>query len=166
MAETQAQPHAFLRSLVQQAKDLEPDFPSPDDFQRLGVQVVQVPLAPENDQGLQFEPCFFRPHPHKLFQKHPIHPLDLENDPQNIQYSETLKDYIEDALTEHSPENAPIIARMEYEMSEGFPPERDPYIQAKDVEDMIGSHIQVGRYGPHEWFTLGDILDNEQKSWE
>jgi hypothetical protein len=34
------------------------------------------------------------------------------------------------------------------------------------IENMIGSHIRVGRYGPHEWFTLGDILDNEQKSWE
>ncbi|KAJ6162968.1 hypothetical protein N7497_002947 [Penicillium chrysogenum] len=22
------------------------------------------------------------------------------------------------------------------------------------------------KYGPHEWFTLGDILDNEQKSWD
>ncbi|KAF3030001.1 hypothetical protein E8E15_010978 [Penicillium rubens] len=84
----------------------------------------------------------------------------------NEKKNETLKDYIEDALTEHSPENAPIIARMEYEMSLGFPPERDPYIQAKDVEDMIGSHIRAGRYGPHEWFTLGDILDNEQKCWE
>ncbi|KAJ5868580.1 hypothetical protein N7534_003133 [Penicillium rubens] len=133
MAETQAQSHAFLRSLIQQAKDLEPDFPSPDDFQRLGVQVVQVPLAPENDQGLQFEPCFFRPHPDKLFQKHPIHPLDLENDPQNIQYSETLKDYIEDALTEHSPENAPIIARMEYEMSP-HQRENDP-LTYEGVED-------------------------------
>lgn len=94
MDETQARPHAFLESLVQQVKDLEPDFPSPNDFQRLGVQAVQVPLAPENDKGLQFEPCFFRPHPDKLFQKHPLHAWELENDPQNIQYTETLKDYI------------------------------------------------------------------------
>lgn len=166
MVETQAQPHAFLKSLVQQVKDLEPDFPSPDDFQRLGVQAVQVPLAPENDKGLQFEPCFFRPHPDKLFQKHPLHAWELENDPQNIQYTETLKDYIKDALTEHSPENAPIIARMEYEISEHVPPERDPYIHAEDVENTIISHIRVGRYGPHEWFTLADLLNDEQKCWE
>lgn len=92
--------------------------------------------------------------------------MDLENDPQNIQYTETLKDYIKDALTEHSPENAPIIARMEYEMWSDFPPERDPYIHAEDVENMINSRIRVRRYGPHEWFTLTDLLNDEQECWE
>jgi hypothetical protein len=165
MAETQAQPHDFLRSLVQQARGLEPDFPSPDDFQKLGIKAFQVSLAPENDESLQFEPCFFRPHPDKPFQKYPIHVLALEDDPQDIQYTETLKDYIEDALTENSPENAPIIARMEYKMSSDFPPERDPY-NAKDVEKMIESHIRVVRYGTHEWFALGDLRDDKQECWE
>lgn len=166
MAKTQAQPHAFLRSLVQQARDLEPDFPSPDDLQRLGIKAFQVSLAPENDKGLQFEPCFFRPHPNKLFQTYPLHVLALENDPQDIQYTKTLKDYIEDALTEHSPENAPIIARMEYKISSDFPPERDPYIHAKDVEKMIESHIRAGRDELGAWFTLGDLRDYKQECWK
>jgi hypothetical protein len=46
----------------------------------------------------------------------------------SVDHSPSPKDGLDD-----SPENAPIIARMEYEMSLGFPPERDPYIQAKDV---------------------------------
>lgn len=163
MAETQAQPHTFLSSLVQQARDLEPDFPSPDDFQRLGIKAFQVSLAPKYDKGLQFEPCFFRPHPDELFQKYPS--VVWDDDPQDIQYTKTLKDYIEDALTEHSPENAPIIGRMEYEMMSHVRPERDPYIHAKDVAEMIESHIEAARYGPQEWFTLGDLQDDEQEFW-
>ncbi|OQD67912.1 hypothetical protein PENPOL_c003G09508 [Penicillium polonicum] len=166
MAETQAQPHAFLRSLVQQARDLEPDFPSPDDFQRLGIKAFQVSLAPENDKGLQFEPCFFRPHPDKLFQKYPIYPFALGCDPQEMQYSETLKDFIKDALTEHSPANALIVARMEYEFEAKLPPERDPFIHAEDVEGMIEAHIQAIRYGPHEWFSLRNLRGDEQEYWD
>ncbi|KAJ5427084.1 hypothetical protein N7465_002154 [Penicillium sp. CMV-2018d] len=142
MAETQAQPHAFLRSLVQQARDLEPDFPSPDDFQRLGIKAFQVSLAPENDKGLQFEPCFFRPHPDKLFQKYPIYPFALGCDPQEMQYSETLKDFIKDALTEHSPANALIVARMEYEFEARLPPERDPFIHAEDY-GMLNINLTI-----------------------
>ncbi|OQD90061.1 hypothetical protein PENSOL_c062G10752 [Penicillium solitum] len=55
---------------------------------------------------------------------------------------------------------------MEYEMWSDFPPERDPYIHAEDVENMINSHIRVGRYGPHEWFTLADLLNDEQERWD
>ena len=143
MAETQAQPHAFLRSLVQQARDLEPDFLSPEDFQRLGVQAFQVSLAPEHDEGLQFDPCFFRPHPDKLFEKYPVYIYHLEEDPQDIQFT-TFNDYLQNALTEHSPEYAPVIARMEYEDDFDIPLERDPYKHGKDLEEAIEYHITAG----------------------
>ncbi|KAF4766803.1 hypothetical protein HAV15_010775 [Penicillium sp. str.  len=55
---------------------------------------------------------------------------------------------------------------MEYEMWSDFPPERDPYIHAEDVENMINSRIRVRRYGPHEWFTLTDLLNDEQECWD
>ncbi|KAJ5501244.1 hypothetical protein N7453_006061 [Penicillium expansum] len=39
-----------------------------------------------------------------MTKEYSIHILDSEDDPQDIKYTSTLKDYIEDALTEHSPE--------------------------------------------------------------
>jgi hypothetical protein len=72
MAESQAQPHVFLRSLVQRVEDLEPDFPSPGDLQGLGIQTFEMSLNP--DETLKCDPCYFRPHPDKLLEKYPIHP--------------------------------------------------------------------------------------------
>lgn len=151
--------------LVQQARDLEPDFLSLEDFQRLGVQAFQVSLAPEHGEGLQFDPCFFRPHPDKLCEKYPIYIYHLEDDPRDIQFT-TLNDYIQDALTEHSPEYAPIIARMEYEEDSDVPPERDPYMHAQDVEEAIESHIKAGRSGPHECFSLVNFRKKDQERWK
>ncbi|KAI2701906.1 hypothetical protein CBS147332_7682 [Penicillium roqueforti] len=164
MAETQDRPRALLGSLVQQARDLEPDFLSPEDFQRLGVQAFQVSLAPEDGEGLQFDPCFFQPHPDKLREKYLIYIYHLEDDPRDIQFT-TLNDYIQDALTEHSPEYAPIIARMENEEDFDVPPERDPYMHAQDVEEAIESHIKAGRSGPHEWFSLVNFRKKDQERW-
>lgn len=97
----------------------------------------------------------------------PIQILALEDDPQNIQSTPTLKEPIKDVLTEKSPENAPMVARMEHGMIPDFPPERDPSIHsAKDAEKAIELHIQMGRYGSHEWFLLGDLGDDERECWE
>lgn len=77
-----------------------------------------------------------------------------------------MKDYIEDALTERSPEYAPIIARMEYEQDLDYLPGRNPYIHAEDVEKAIESHIKARRYGPHNWIMLAHLRDDDQVFWE
>ncbi|CAG7955238.1 unnamed protein product [Penicillium salamii] len=63
---------AFLESLRRKLYDFEPLFVSPDDLQRLDIQASQVSLTSANE--LKFNPCFFRPHPDRLFEKYP--PVD------------------------------------------------------------------------------------------
>ncbi|OQE14761.1 hypothetical protein PENFLA_c035G10519 [Penicillium flavigenum] len=129
MTESQSRPHAFLRSLFQRLKDLEPDFPSPEDLQGLGIQTFEVPFDPD-EETLKFNPCFFRPHPDKLLEKYPIHPeveQDYREDYMKIPHARAIQEYIQDSPTKYPPHTAPILEnftedRDEYEM-DNFEPD-------------------------------------------
>ncbi|KAJ6190836.1 hypothetical protein N7519_000857, partial [Penicillium mononematosum] len=124
------QPHAFLSSLFQRLEDLEPDFPSPEDLQGLGIQTFEVPFDPD-EETLKFNPCFFRPHPDKLLEKYPIRP-DVEEDyPETVMKippARTIQEYIADSPTKYPPHTAPILENLteedrdEYEM-DNFEPD-------------------------------------------
>jgi hypothetical protein len=64
------EPHGFLKLLSWQLRVFEPNHPSLDDLQRLGIQVSQV--ATVGDELIQFDPCFFLPHPDRLLKKYPV----------------------------------------------------------------------------------------------
>lgn len=63
-ANTTAEPHAALMQLYHQVTDSGSWLLHHDALQELGIRATQVALA--DDESLQFEPCFFRPHPEKL----------------------------------------------------------------------------------------------------
>lgn len=65
---TQADSLDFLKCLLQQLQACETDFPSPDYLERLQIQAIQVDLA--DNQTLQFDPCFFQPHPEGILHKY------------------------------------------------------------------------------------------------
>ncbi|KAJ6148744.1 hypothetical protein N7497_010726 [Penicillium chrysogenum] len=64
------EPHDFLKSLFRQLRVFESDHPSFDDLQKLGIKVSQV--ATVGDELIQFDPCFFLPHPDRLLKKYPV----------------------------------------------------------------------------------------------
>jgi hypothetical protein len=49
--ETHREPHGSLDWLYYRVKDFEPDFPSPNDHQMLGIRALQVPTT--NDEVIQ-----------------------------------------------------------------------------------------------------------------
>ncbi|KAJ5976889.1 hypothetical protein N7501_000231 [Penicillium viridicatum] len=97
MAESQAQPHAFLRSLSQQVKDFEPDFPSRGDLEGLGIQTFEVPFDPNESGALKFDPV------QKQYEVH-----------LNIRHIRTIQDFIEKGLgvTKYPPGVAPILENL------------------------------------------------------
>ena len=64
------EPHDFLKSLFRQLRVFESNHPSFDDLQKLGIKVSQV--ATVGDELIQFDPCFFLPHPDRLLKKYPV----------------------------------------------------------------------------------------------
>jgi hypothetical protein len=98
---------AYLRALVDELRDFEALFLSPDDLERLDVQAVPVSLGSGNE--LSFNPCYFRPHPDGLFKKYPS-VQDEDEDIVYMQYFPTLQEVID-----RDPSNAinRILAKME-----------------------------------------------------
>ncbi|KGO77567.1 hypothetical protein PITC_008400 [Penicillium italicum] len=157
MPELQAQPHAFLRSLFQQVKDLEPDFPSPGDLDGLGIQAFEVSFDPNEYGTIKFDPSFFQPHPDKLLEKYPIHPkVDQEYYEYHLKIRQvrTIQDIINDALTEYPPDVAPIFENLTFIDRPRYLMEIEAYGQAQGIEHVIRSHLDTPRQGPSDDFTL------------
>ncbi|CAI7653377.1 unnamed protein product [Penicillium viridicatum] len=158
MAESQAQPHAFLRSLSQQVKDFEPDFPSRGDLEGLGIQTFEVPFDPNENGALKFDPCFFKPHPEKLLQKYPIPPrVQKQYEVHlNIAHIRTIQDFIEKGLgvTEYPPGVVPILENLSCLDRPTYLIENEAYSQSQGLERVISSHLSTPRRGPSDSFTL------------
>ncbi|CAG7927501.1 unnamed protein product [Penicillium olsonii] len=176
MGETDPQPLAFLKSLLCELKKSESDFLSSGDLTRLGVKAFQVGLGV--DEALQFNPCFFRPHPEKVFEKYPICPdEDLEWSLRDVGYVRTLEDFQAGALKDHSPE----AARIEYNKYRGVD-QHGNYIQDSmevleefDTDNQVcsmwnamDSRIDVGRQGDwpeaHIW-GLSILKEDGRERW-
>ncbi|KAJ5960882.1 uncharacterized protein N7479_008032 [Penicillium vulpinum] len=166
----QAQRHAFLRSLFQQVRDFEPDFPSPDEIQRLGIQVSEVSPADTNDGTLQFEPCYFKPHPEKLLEICLIHP-DLEPDeqPHTISSVRSVQDLMNEWPTKYPPGVAPILTNLRWSERLDYDLDHTAFDQAYEIDAVIDSHLGASRQGtsinglPDE-FRLEQLRDQEY--WE
>ncbi|KAJ5462315.1 hypothetical protein N7530_010520 [Penicillium desertorum] len=112
------EPHGFINALYYRVKDFEPDFPSPDDLQMLGIRAFQVPTT--NDEIIQFDPCFFLPHPERFLQKYPLdnssdvistHPRTLRDPTPTLE--DILKD--EDGDLPSDPEDRLRVAKSQLE---------------------------------------------------
>lgn len=166
----QAQPHAFLRSLYQQVRDLQPDFPSSDEIRRLGVQVSKVSPADTDDGTLEFKPCYFKPHPDKLFEIYPIHPeLEAEQHPDPVPPVRTVQDLMDEWPTKYPLGTAPILANLKCAELEDYELDRIAFDQAQEVNDVIDSHLTVTRQGPpsggpFDYLSLDELRD--QEPWE
>lgn len=181
MASTDHEPHARLSFLLQQSRTIQSHLLTTEDLHTLGVRVERVPLCPQDEAAVQFDPCFFRPYPDKLLHKYPIHPELDENAPDlpHLKYIRTLQDFVDDALTEHSPEFAPVVARAEYEFfqrdapftdcPDGVSPyawdEFDPASHSLWVTMDIFNHLRVQRQGSFDGFDLEYIRLQRQTNW-
>lgn len=158
MAESQGQPHAFLRSLYQQVKNFEPDFPSHGDLQGLGIQTFEVPFDPNENGALKYDPCFFQPHPEKLLEKYPIPPrMQKEYEVHlKIPHIRTIQDFIEKGLglTEYPPGVAPILENLLCLDRPTYLIENEAYSQSQGLARVISSYLSTPRRGPSDYFTL------------
>ncbi|CAI7599483.1 unnamed protein product [Penicillium glandicola] len=166
MTGIQAQ-HAFLRSLFQQVRDLEPDFPSSDEIRRLGIRACEVSPADTNDGTLEFEPCYFKPHPDKLLEIYPFHP-DVEPDeyPVPISPVRSVQDLMNEWPTIYPPGVAPILENLRWTERSSYELDRIAFDQGQEIEDLIDSHLGVLRErtsadGLNGEFELNELRDQE-----
>lgn len=163
MAESQAQPHVFLRSLSQQVRYLEPDFPSRGYLHKLGIQTFEVPFDPNANGALKFDPCFFQPHPDKLLEKYPIPPKVQKEYEVHLQihHIRTIQDFIVKGLglTEYPPGVAPIFENLSDMDRNKYLMENEAYSQADGIERAIRAHLSSPRRGPSDYFTLEHLRD-------
>jgi hypothetical protein len=136
MTEPQVQPHTFLRCLLRQLQSLDSKFPSSEEVQGLGIQAFEVSLTPINHGTLEFDPCFFKPHPDKLLEKYPLlvdHP-DVPREDYDWTFIIPTKDEMKD-----------------YEPSE----------QAGEIERVISTHVSAPKQGPSDLIALQDLRNQE-----
>lgn len=79
----------IIWEIFRKIEDCQSIFLSPSDLQAFGVEASQVGIS--NDT-LQFEPCFFNPHPVGIFQKYPIDMNFESYNPGRLEYVPTLQD--------------------------------------------------------------------------
>ncbi|KAJ5544810.1 hypothetical protein N7535_006802 [Penicillium sp. DV-2018c] len=162
---------AHLEALQHELRGFKGLFLSPDDLEWLDVQAVPVSLGSGNE--LNFDPCYFRPHPDGLFKKYPI----IQDDDDDVIYMEpypTLQEVID-----RDPSNPinPILAKMEsgYRL-ECFPEWNDlgtfdgdfklscdlsPNNHISELSSVMDRHLWAARRGSDgEEVMLGDMLPN------
>jgi hypothetical protein len=160
--EQHPEPHEYLRSLYQRVKDFEPDFPSPDDLQMLGIQAFQVATA--NDGTIKFNPCFFLPHSERLFQRYPLDDI-IGSRPRTLRSpTPTLEDVLKDEprLVLSDPEDLSNAKRklkwkLEWKLECRDTFKDDWSLHAMQVHSHIEQHLSALRKGPTEPFRLSDL---------
>ncbi|CAG8025563.1 unnamed protein product [Penicillium salamii] len=146
---SRAQDCRYIRRLYEQVKDLEPDFPSTDDFKRLGIKVFQAPLADTDDGTILFDPCYFKPHPDKLLEKYPVHPhVEARDRPEPILPSKRIRDYMKRSPDDYKPWTLPIFANLNRQDRNKYDMEHDFYSQATCLEQRLDAHLSVTRLIP------------------
>ncbi|CAI7631196.1 unnamed protein product [Penicillium glandicola] len=141
------QPHGSLKRLYQQLKAFEPNHPSQDDLDRLGIQVSQV--ATVNDGIILFDPCFFRPHPDRLLQ-YPLNPDPEENGkPPRLRLVPTFDEILEDCQEEYSdPEEVQLAVESQIKVLQDLEFDKDWYMQGLSVHDCIEWQLSASRIHP------------------
>jgi hypothetical protein len=79
-----------LNSFYLKLKDCQSIFFTVEDLRLLGVKASQVGIS--NEQ-LQFDPCFFRPHPERVLHKYPLGRNNIER----LDSPPTLDDFLDKA---------------------------------------------------------------------
>ncbi|KAJ5576486.1 hypothetical protein N7535_003412 [Penicillium sp. DV-2018c] len=113
MTLSQAQPHAFLRSLFQQVNVLEDDYPSLESLQALGIQASQASLDTEKHETVKFDPCFFERQPADWvnLERYPVDPTDQQEALDEATELEGFVDVHIGAAMERDPSDETTLAR-------------------------------------------------------
>lgn len=138
------EPYGLLKRLSRQLKAFEPDHPSNDDLQRLGIQASRV--ATVNDEII-FNPCFFRPHPDRLLQKYPVNPDPEENEkPPRLRLVPTFDEILEDCQEEYSdPEKVQQAVESQIETLQDLQCDEDWYMQGLSIYNYMGWQLNASR---------------------
>ncbi|CAG8040312.1 unnamed protein product [Penicillium nalgiovense] len=134
----------------------------------LGIRAFQVPTT--NDESIQFDPCFFLPHPERLLQKYPrdnssnvisSHPRTLRDPTPTLE--DNLKD--EDGDLPSDPEDRLRVAksRLEFTLDWRDDWKDEWYTHANIVHNYINAHIGATREGPTGRLHLSDLVN--QRYW-
>ncbi|KAJ5121091.1 uncharacterized protein N7515_009052 [Penicillium bovifimosum] len=154
MTLSQAQPHAFLRSLFQQINVFEDDFPSLESLQALGIQASQVSLDTEKHDTVKFDPCFFEPQPaNGVLQRYPVDHTDSAGGALKLSPPLSVQDIMDRSLQIYPPGVAPIRENLTEEDRVIF--ETDPREEATELENFVHRHLLKARArSPSEETTL------------
>lgn len=161
-AETNVEHHGALMRLYHQIKDYESWLLPLDVLQRLGIHASQVDTT--DNETLQFNPCFFRPHPEKLLHLY-YFGADLDDYQRGLNPVPSF-----DAILEQARKDFPNggeylkIANLKYysAMKSWAGREGDPDVRARELFDYIDHHLDVEPEDQPEDFTLhslGDLQD-------
>ncbi|KAJ5562133.1 hypothetical protein N7461_000894 [Penicillium sp. DV-2018c] len=140
MTLSQAQPHAFLRSLFQQVNVLEDDYPSLESLQALGIQASQASLDTEKHETVKFDPCFFERQPADWvnLERYPVDPTDPAGGPVKLSPLLSIQDIMDRSWEKYPPGVAPIRENLTETDRAIY---LDPRDEATELEGFVDVHI-------------------------
>lgn len=153
------EPHGFLKSLYWQLKAFEPNHPSHDDLQKLGIQVSQV--ATVKDETILFDPCFFLPHTDTLLQKYPVE-TDPDSEgttkPPRLNAVPTFDQLLEECQDLYSnPEEVLKEATYHFEQYQESQCDKNWYLQGLIIQRHIDWQLHAPRNIQPEICCLWDL---------
>ncbi|KAJ9487299.1 hypothetical protein VN97_g6032 [Penicillium thymicola] len=155
--ETHSAPHEFLYALYNRVHGFEPNLPSPSDLQMLGIQAFQV--ATTNDETIQFDPCFFLPHPERLLQKYPLDDssgTSLSRPRTLRDPNPTLEDFLKDEDRDPSPDRGVVFTVKAVWKDEDRGPSPDPEAKLEDAKVRLKWALRTRDEFKDEWYTHAD----------
>jgi hypothetical protein len=84
----------YFTAVWWQFEDCKSTFLSPSDLRTFGIEACQVDIA--DDETLQFEPCFFKPHPPGVLRNHPIDVAASDYDVRRLGGIPTFQDALDE----------------------------------------------------------------------
>ncbi|KAJ6186356.1 hypothetical protein N7519_007657 [Penicillium mononematosum] len=155
-----------LNSLYLKLKDYQSIFLTVEDLKLLGVEASRVGIF--NEQ-LQFDPCFFRPHPERVLHKYPLGRNDIER----LDSPPTLYDFLNEAKKFSTDEKEQLtIAKSSHKAHYEDSTHCGCDSIALDAYEHVDSHLtRPRRRNPddekfRDWFHLESLTDFEYFDWE
>jgi hypothetical protein len=145
---------SVLHSLYLRVKEYKPFFLSLDDLKVLGIQASQVETSQDGD--INFNPCFFQPHPDRVLQKYP---LDDPNDIPDLNCP-NLDYFLRKVEQEYPDQKYPVIkAKTLYKEYLRFWPDDQWERKALETKTHVEYQLSTLRKGSTGLFFTDDLTD-------
>ena len=153
--------HRYVVRLFRRIHRFEPNFPSAEQMRRFRVKATEVPLADTDDGTLDFNPCYFKPHPSNLLERYPPHPSVGKRERRSLELESTpsVQEIMDTSWKFYPPDVEPITENLDQDDFIRWDMQNDAYDQSRATERTVRLNFEVTRQAGSKEVSLQGLAN-------